>query len=66
MDTAEKVRILKSKKGSTVELTRSGGEVLSALITKVHGDGEDMQITFMDVMEGVERVLSVSEIENVS
>ena len=62
MDIAQKVRILKANKGSTVKLTREGGDEITALITKVTGDGEDAICWFMDVYEGVDRTLSVGEI----
>ncbi len=64
MDTSEKIRILLSKKGSSVTITRSGGEVITALVLRVNVDGENSDFSFMDVFEGVERSLSVGEIDN--
>ena len=65
MDTAEKIQILKSRDGSTVTITRNGGDEVSALITKLVVDGEDTYITFMDVYEGVERTLGIYDMADI-
>lgn len=65
MTTAEKVQVLRDNIRSTVTLNRGGGEELQAYLTRVDGDGEDANCVFMDVLEGVERTLSVSQIEDV-
>lgn len=66
MDTAEKVRLLKANKGSTVKVLRGEHEEITALITEIQGDGDDTVFTFMDVFEGVERSLSVTEVTRIS
>ena len=65
MNTAEKVRNLHTHKRSTVTLIRAGGEELQAYITQMDGEGDDTTCTFMDVMEGVERIVSVTEIDDI-
>jgi hypothetical protein len=65
MSTAEKIRILRSHIESTVTLIRDLGEGVQAYITRIDGEGDDTTCTFMDIMEGVERMLSISEIDDI-
>jgi hypothetical protein len=65
MDTEHKIRALHSLQGSSVTLIRTGGEEVRAHITRIDGEGDDAICTFMDVSEGVERSLSVTEIDDI-
>lgn len=65
MGTAEKIRILRSKIDATVTIAPSEWEEIQAYILQVDGEGDDTICTFMDVMEGVERSLSVTEIDDI-
>jgi hypothetical protein len=58
----EMIQLLRDNIQSNVTLERDGGDQVRAYLTAVNGEGEDAHCTFMDVMEGVERTLSVSEI----
>ena len=65
LSTADKIRILKSKKGSSITLVRNGDEEISALITKLTGKGDNTVVFFMDIMEGVSRTLGVTQIDDI-